>query len=722
MFLQYIKLKNFKSYPDTEIGFDLSFKGIELIVGENGSGKTTVFDAIIWCLYGRSSVNAAEIINRKNKKNCKVEVGFIINNQNYSVLRYREHDTHGNKLYLFKGKKDISMRTITDTENQIINLIGINYTAFTSSIVFTSELYTSFLRSRVSDRLKTFESILSLKEINIYDKITRKFKDEISDNIKDIELEENSSEVNISTMKSSIEDYKENIKQTLLSLKERKQKIEEELEENKKDVEEFADIDVETELNKIITFVEEKKSNKKILEQIEEEQDKLSNIEELVTEYNMLRSKIEEMKAINVSKEIALIDTFEKTAKENSRINLKISELRNEIINTKYLKETLNKLEEEKKYLIIEVEKIKENKDTCPTCNRPLEEGSSVIKDLLEDYKEKLSQNKIKFETTKKELEKADEKNETLTSEIKQLENEIVTEIDQPKYEREFLQKLSDKKNRIEKDLSLLEQEIETKTEKNKEITKRIENLNKQLISLEEPKYQQEFIENLKTQIENKKEEINSLEQELNNIQIQAKNLYDKKYIEKLNNKIEEEKKKLKSIKTKLNKKRKELYHWNILREIFSNKDTGFKKFLISRMINIFNENVNFYLPFFFDREVLIKFEKDLTETITIDGDEVSFGTFSSGQKTRLELAIAFSLSLLSRTFFSSPINLLVFDEILDMNLDSAGTEAVLDVLNNIAKDHSVIVVSHKQELQERFEKIIEVKLIDEETRVISNE
>ncbi len=56
MKLQHIKLKNFKSYPETE--FNLSFDGIKLVVGANADGKTTFFDAIIWCLYGKNQDGA----------------------------------------------------------------------------------------------------------------------------------------------------------------------------------------------------------------------------------------------------------------------------------------------------------------------------------------------------------------------------------------------------------------------------------------------------------------------------------------------------------------------------------------------------------------------------------------------------------------------------------------------------------------------------------------
>jgi DNA repair exonuclease SbcCD ATPase subunit len=101
-----------------------------------------------------------------------------------------------------------------------------------------------------------------------------------------------------------------------------------------------------------------------------------------------------------------------------------------------------------------------------------------------------------------------------------------------------------------------------------------------------------------------------------------------------------------------------------------------------------------------------------------LEGKEVDFEEFSSGQKARLEMAVAFSLFYMARVFFSSGLNFLVFDEILDMNLDSSGVDSVLDILEGIAKDSSVFLVTHKSELKDRFDNYIEVKLLENETVV----
>jgi len=127
-------------------------------------------------------------------------------------------------------------------------------------------------------------------------------------------------------------------------------------------------------------------------------------------------------------------------------------------------------------------------------------------------------------------------------------------------------------------------------------------------------------------------------------------------------------------------------------------------------MVSIFNDRVNFYLPFFFDEQVNVTFDKDLNEVIKIDNEEVSFPSFSSGQKTRFDVAISFALFMMVKMFFSTVINLLVFDEILDRNLDKKGFNSVYEIVDNLGANNTVFVVSHQEVYKEKFGHHITIK------------
>ena len=125
----------------------------------------------------------------------------------------------------------------------------------------------------------------------------------------------------------------------------------------------------------------------------------------------------------------------------------------------------------------------------------------------------------------------------------------------------------------------------------------------------------------------------------------------------------------------------------------------------------MFNDKINMYLPFFFTDDISITFDKNLQETIFFKGFETELNELSSGQKTRCELAIVFSLFMMVRALFGSGTNLLVFDEILDKNLDDDGVDSVVNVLENVSGDSAVFIVSHKEEYKEKFPDIIKVEL-----------
>ena len=143
--------------------------------------------------------------------------------------------------------------------------------------------------------------------------------------------------------------------------------------------------------------------------------------------------------------------------------------------------------------------------------------------------------------------------------------------------------------------------------------------------------------------------------------------------------------------------------------DCFSNKSNGFKKYFIGEMIDTFNSNINKFIPFFFNNEALeIKFDKDLNDSITMDNEEITYGSLSKGQKTRAELAIAFALFELSRFYYSNCNNILMVDEMLDDGLDIYGMRSAISVLKGFS-DSTVYVISHNENIKELIENKIEI-------------
>lgn len=687
----YITLKNYKRYGDYETTLDLSQDSVQLIVGKTGSGKTSFVDAIIWCLYGKSTCNVDDVVNRQSGKDCKVEFGFTINNDEFCITRYRKHKDFGNDVLLFKNKKNITPTKKIEVQNLIEEITGITKQALISSVIFSSEIYISFMRSKgLSDRIKIFENILNLKEINKWAEEIKKLKKPIEDRYNKIKETINKVDYGISSIEDNINDYKITSKNKLIEFKNQKELLKENIEKYKKEIKQLQEVDINFEIEKTKLYKENKEKNEIIENEIKEIE--IIDIESEVLKLNNIKNKIEENEEILNNNDINKIEENNKNKEKCSKLELELNSLK---------EEDLSKLKKEFLKIEKDLEQLKENK--CPTCFQKLPDDNNLKEKYINELKE-----------IKKEIEEKEENNNKIKKEKERIQKEIDDlNIKKFNYTIEELNNINYKLKTDKERKNELEENIINTEKLNKTNIERINKLKEQKIEINEiPKYEIEYLEKLNEQINNINENIIDNENEIKTIDNKASSIYDKNYIKGLEEKIKKlEIEKKKNITMKSNKE-KELIHYEYLLKLFSNKGMGIKKDIIGRMINVFNSKVNYFLPIFFadEKEIIkIEFDNSLNDIITVDNEEVNFDTFSSGEKTRMELAVAFSLFALVKMFFSSSASFVVFDEILDGNLDENSLDKVLGVVEEYGKTNTVLVISHRKELMDKFSNHIEI-------------
>src|SRR5690606_15704134 len=127
---------------------ELDEQGLILIEGENltsgkflsnGSGKTSLLEAIVYAIYDTTSkgVQSDDVINNKVGKNtCVTLIGYNGEDE-YRIERYRKHKKHKNKVLLFLNGKEITEKSTRDTNKTIENIVGIDYNTFINSIMFS---------------------------------------------------------------------------------------------------------------------------------------------------------------------------------------------------------------------------------------------------------------------------------------------------------------------------------------------------------------------------------------------------------------------------------------------------------------------------------------------------------------------------------------------------------------------------------------------------------
>lgn len=702
MKLQRVIFKNFKSYPDNDTEIDLSFVGKKLISGENGVGKSVIVDVVVWCLFGKTIGSAESVVNRDTGCNCKVELLFQIADNNYSIIRYRNHEEKGNKIFVFKNKKDITVKNAPEIERQISEITGLTYTSLVSSCVFSTETYTEFLRARPSDRLKAIESILPLGFIANYVKQLKKMIKPIEDNLEEKRNELRDLTAVIGSTENSKKDYLSTATIQIAELKSEKTLLENSIEKLKNEIEVFKHTNVDKELSSINT----KEENSKLHETINTLKKSIVDTDFLYDKIKERKSELDELSEIDIFENTNKIDIYSKLSARKSEINLLISKHR--IIDDEYKtqKAKFDSLETEHKSLLNKISSFEKHLEVCPTCSQIIDkERQNIISKSYTDEVTKIETQVNDFIPRKKEYEK----NHLILKDLIIEDNSLSPLIIKPNYTKEYLDEIPVKILSIKKDISSLETQIKEITQNNNETLNKILALESKILTVEEVKFTKEELLNIKDKIKIKEEEVLKKENDLESIKKRAISVIDRNFISKLDKSIADSNLRKEVIENEtrivINTKK----HYDTMYELLSNGDAGFKKFFINKILGIFNERINMYLPYFFNQEIGIVFDKNLNESIVFDGHNIEFSTFSSGQKTRVELAIALSLFIMVKTFFATNISFLVFDEILDKNLDVEGLNAVNVILTEMAKANTIFVMSHNEVLKDKFSEVISV-------------
>lgn len=168
-----IELEGFQSIENALV--DLSSQGVVLVKGinnyegnasSNGSGKSSIFEGILYALYGRTSSGIIDPSNRYLNKGCLVKLDFSVDDRNYTVIRTIKNEKYGTKLILYRDLDDISGRNKTDTEKMIKNdILKIDMDVFLSTIFLSqgfSGKISSLTPSGRKERIETLTDTISL--------------------------------------------------------------------------------------------------------------------------------------------------------------------------------------------------------------------------------------------------------------------------------------------------------------------------------------------------------------------------------------------------------------------------------------------------------------------------------------------------------------------------------------------------------------------------------
>ena len=176
---RYVRWKNLLSTGNyfTEVKLDNNQN--TLIVGNNGSGKSTMLDALCFGLFGKAfrNINKPSLLNSINNKDCIIEIEFDTNNKSYKVIR----GIKPNVFEIYQNGELLNQDAAARDYQEILEktILKLNYKSFTQIVILGSASFTPFMQLSSSDRRAIIEDLL---DIQIFSTMNGILKDKLSNN------------------------------------------------------------------------------------------------------------------------------------------------------------------------------------------------------------------------------------------------------------------------------------------------------------------------------------------------------------------------------------------------------------------------------------------------------------------------------------------------------------------------------------------------------------
>lgn len=443
-----IEISAFGPYKDcVEIDFTkICENGIFLITGDTGAGKTTIFDAIVFALYGNVSGSNRQVSSIRSDfadpdTKTYVKLEFSHKGKTYMVLRNPQYDRPKKSGEGFTTQfPDASIEEdgkaiasgITNVDKKIREILGIDEKQFKQISMLAQGEFLKILFSDSKDRTEIFRKIF---DTYIYDDITKKLKNKQSEayinlssyktkfltNTINIKWNEEPSFIAILSDKN-IHNYIKDILELLETevqndekdddkINDDVSKLEKELRAKESKVQKAEEINANfIRLDELINAQTKQEEQKKIYDKKQEQVDNTQKIMSTVLSKEQMYKKVEEeTKELKNSidennKELENLDKNEKEFNEKDR---KISELKLKSDALKLQKDMISKLENEKKKAE-DILKIVEERDNYAEKIAVLKQKEAKIlklKGAIQEYEELNKE----FEKTQEKQDKASE-------------------------------------------------------------------------------------------------------------------------------------------------------------------------------------------------------------------------------------------------------------------------------------------------------------------------
>jgi DNA repair exonuclease SbcCD ATPase subunit len=727
MRLQRLYLENFQCHEKSFI--DLREISSALIVGKvdnndlvsNGVGKTSIFQAIEYVLFNKSDAPLERIV-RDDTNSCKITVDFIVDDNEYRLVRVRTRKG-STDLSLFQRNsvvadeekayntiegvpvtdekywKDLSGRRTSDTEKDLNKLIKINFEAFRNTIHFVQGDFAGLTTSTPEKRKGILKDALNLL---VYTKLEKMAKDKANamskeiDKLKSLIQVLGDPEQDLIDQNRQISDVTTQIFDKTVKLNE----LTEQLEELNVNINTLTNSlsNLESKFSSLLIKDQALSSEKNRLEiSIKEYHSKKGNIakgaRDLVDEINVLKEQQVQLAQLDYS-QIDILTELVSSKKEKIAVanaNIKSNLLAYEELNIPLPDDS-----------------------SCKHCRQPLTpEHKKFCQAQIDQQRQECQTN---IQNSKREVA-------SLNTEILS-HQQIINELNLSKQKLEGINtKISTKNKEILDKKSIHQEYIELLGKFTNELqdkTKEVEEVKESLLNspLEESKA-------IKLQIEEEKKKLTQLNSNILLMNKEITHLTSNKAVvsHTIEQRIKDRDRKqdlLKSLKDLESK----LTIFPSVIQAFSS--TGIPNLIIQNVLDDLQVEANnllaqikpgLQLSFFVE-----KTKGDGTEADTLDinyhinGKDRYYKQLSGGMKLAVTFSLKLGLSFLLQKMIGTDIKFLLLDEI-DASLDKVSVDAFADIVKFLQKDFTVLVITHNDRLKDKFSHAI---LVEQDTSMVS--
>lgn len=464
MIPEVLKIKGFLSYKEEQT-LDFRKFNLAVISGDNGHGKSSILDAIVFALFGvaRGLKSDLKSVVNRNADELKVELIF---KEKGETFRIRRKITKDGKSQVILEQfdpingvfKNISENTIRETDKKIESIINFTYDAFITSSFILQGQADYFTSKTPSEKVEVLRELINLG-------IFEKAKNVAKERRKNLEGR-------VEEIKNKIKDLEEHIKKEVEFTSELS-KIKKELEENslKEKVvkEQISNLQKRLqEKEKLKTYVEGLNRNlNETLTQFRKKEEELIDINKNIEEYDKILQEKE-----------TILENFEKLKKLREEKNL-LSIKEKEFIKLTSNQKNIERIVEDKnQHLIDKIETL--NKKIKETIKK--KETNASEKEDIEKHLSELESIKAKFEDTLRVSSDLLSKKE---NEISLLKDKISSFKVLKVWFEQYLNEEEKRKNK-ENEVKSIDNDIEDTTKQVEKLNKSIEDLESILLSEED--------------------------------------------------------------------------------------------------------------------------------------------------------------------------------------------------------------------------------------------